>query len=83
MTIHFLYKTEKNWKNATVQISQERDYQQEIIRLSSGLTQEGMLARAKSVVMSEAQSWQVRRDVRSRSVLAPLQALSPIVQCLS
>ena len=51
MFIHFFHKTEKNRKETTVQIAQERNCEQEFIRLNPGLTQERMLAGANSVIV--------------------------------
>ena len=46
-----MHKTEKDWKETTVKIVQERNCEQEFIRLSAGLTQEGMLAGAKGMII--------------------------------
>jgi len=51
VSIHFLHMTEKNRKETTVQIAQERNCEEEFIRLSPGLTQERMLAGAKRVII--------------------------------
>ena len=51
VSIHFSHKTEKNRKETTAKIVKERNCEQELIRLSPGLTEEGMLAKAKDMIM--------------------------------
>ena len=51
VSIHFVHKTEKNRKEKSVQIAQDRNCEQECIRLILDLTQERMLAGAESVII--------------------------------
>ena len=86
-----MYKTEKNRKNATVQIIQgEKNCEQEFIRLSLGLTLERMLAEAKGMVIVAVCCGHIggtkltgAKGLAFEVCLSSLAGVVPIVQCHS